>query len=174
MPVNKALFLPQYEKKTWDEANYAISYLLKKREPSTEGLRQHAHHLSVLFNRLFPLLDRLCRLTCRFCPDPCCLAATIWFDLKDMVMLHLLNRDIPFAQPLSRQEDHCRYLGIRGCTLPRHDRPFICTLYLCPPQMRILRKEPDDLKLFSDTISSIKEKRNDLEHEFIRITSGRA
>ena len=109
--MNKALFLPQYEKASWDEANHAISYLLKKRAPLTEDLRQHAYQLCALLNRLFPLLDRLCFDTCLFCPDPCCMNATIWFDLKDMVMLHLLNADIPFAQPLYRQEDYCRYLG---------------------------------------------------------------
>lgn len=163
--------LPFHEKASWDEANGSISYLLNKRPQATGDLQRAAQDLRALFQESFPILDRLCAATCPFCPDPCCLKATIWFDLKDMVFLHLIHGPIPEAQPLFRQGETCRYSGPKGCALPRHTRPFICTLYLCPPQRSILRRCKEEDKRFMDMIQMIKMKRNALEEAFVRITS---
>ncbi len=87
-------------------------------------------------------MDRYCRLTCPGCRDFCCDADGIYFDLADLIYLLVLESDLPAGQTRPRRGDPCRYLAREGCILPRMCRPFICTWYLCEPQMALLAAEP--------------------------------
>lgn len=99
------------------------------------------------------------------------MSAKIWFDLNDILFLRLNKIPIPALQPLGDLDDICRYLGPRGCRLARIERPFICTRYLCPPQMSLLRKDQQAEQRFLTVIHRIKSKRGEIENEFIEITS---
>ena len=89
----------------------------------------------------FPLLDELCMATCTYCPDPCCFSAYAWFDFRDLLFAHLNGLAVPPAQLMTDRKMICRYLGVRGCTLERISRPWICTWYLCPAQLGALRAD---------------------------------
>jgi hypothetical protein len=122
---------------------------------------------------LAPQLDALCRRTCLHCPEPCCLAAKIWFDTADLLVLHLNRMTVPAAQPLGDWGAVCRYAGERGCRLPRELRPWICSWYLCPPQAAIMRGWPaGKRRSFERTVGEIKQLRKAMEEAFIRVTSG--
>jgi hypothetical protein len=86
-------------------------------------------------------MEELAAATCTRCPNPCCLTAKPWFDLKDLLVIHLSGRTPQDAQTIATMKDRCRYLGPRGCRLDRPDRPWICSWYLCPTQRDRLRKE---------------------------------
>jgi hypothetical protein len=117
--------------------------------------------------------DRLCRSTCRFCPDPCCENAWAWFDFKDLLFMHLCGMETPGGQTLSTPGDRCRYLGHRGCRLARLTRPWVCTWYACPPQAARLRRMPEARRAaFEGTVKRVKAERAALETAFIRITAG--
>lgn len=87
-------------------------------------------------------MDRYCHLTCHGCGDFCCEADGIYFDLADLVYLLILDNDLPAGQTRAQTGSPCRYLSREGCILPRMCRPFICTWYLCEPQMALLDAEP--------------------------------
>lgn len=169
--MNLACHLPLHEKKSWDEAGRAIEHLLGLYKKETAGIKKSARSIYHSYSELFPVLDGLCRNTCQFCPTPCCLKAKIWFDLKDMLILKLCDITLPDAQPIGHPNDTCRYLGPKGCKLDRYERPFICTLYLCPPQMARLRKDNHTNQTVSKLITAIKSARKEIENEFVNITA---
>lgn len=86
-------------------------------------------------------MDRYCNATCHSCQDYCCNANGIYFDLADLLYLLVLENDLPAGQTRARHNDPCRYLSTEGCILPRMCRPFICTWYICEPQMELLQAE---------------------------------
>jgi len=88
------------------------------------------------------VMDRYCHATCHGCRDFCCNADGIYYDLADLLYLLALANDLPAGQTRPRRGAPCRYLSQEGCILPRMCRPFICTWYLCEPQMALLSAEP--------------------------------
>ncbi len=89
--------------------------------------------------RIFPLLDALCRDTCPRCPDPCCLHAAVYADFRDLLFFSLTNTEPLEMQLRMADGDTCRCLSSQGCMLPRLQRPWICTWYLCPAQRALLK-----------------------------------
>ncbi|MDH3393357.1 MAG: hypothetical protein OEL66_05070 [Desulfobulbaceae bacterium] len=87
-------------------------------------------------------MDRYCGATCHACRDFCCDANGIYYDLADLIYLLILDGDLPVSQTRAKRNTSCRYLSAEGCILPRMCRPFICTWYLCEPQMELLEAEP--------------------------------
>jgi hypothetical protein len=141
----------------WEDINGVVTYLLNHHEHAQKHLQRDAARIDALLQLMNPLLDRLCRHTCTFCPEPCCARAIVWYDIKDLLFLHLSLQPRPSVQPLAHGEPVCRYLGIRGCRLPRRRRPWICTHYLCPAQKKRLRRlAPSRLTLFDTVLERIK------------------
>ena len=137
-------------------------------EPVISVAKKLRQHLESIFSDL----DELCIDSCPWCPEPCCLQASIWFDFKDLLFLHFNGQSIPPAQPKDNLSMPCRYLGPGGCRLPRITRPWICTWYLCPTQTAKLRNGHRRKRKFLDlAFAQIKSERNLLEDEFIRIIS---
>ncbi len=113
-------------------------------------------------------LDRLCRLHCPSCDDICCVRATVWYDFRDLLFLYCLQEKLPSAQILSKTGKGCNHLGAQGCALPRVERPFVCTWYLCPAQRATIRWNGGE-RVSVDLISLLKKiqrQRRDLENRF--------
>lgn len=162
--------LPWSTSETWHEANQSVRHHL-------ERYRSHLGFFEKLFRDvengmalIFSMLDELCGNTCPWCPEPCCLSATVWFDFPDLLFLHAGGSRIPPAQPRQGLKTSCRYLRVRGCSLPRISRPWICTWYLCDSQLACLRKKgPKTQAVYERTLQAIKAGRKAMEEEFIRI-----
>ena len=108
-------------------------------------------------------MDRYCAATCHACLDFCCSADGIYYDLADLVYLLTLDNDLPASQTRATRGAPCRYLSPEGCILPRMCRPFICTWYLCEPQMNLLEAEPISFqKQFTAVMQSIRRCRQQL------------
>lgn len=88
------------------------------------------------------IMDRYCTLTCGECQDPCCSADGIYYDRADLLYLAGLDADLPVGQTREQAGETCLYLTNEGCLLPRMCRPFICSWYLCEPQMILFHEEP--------------------------------
>ena len=157
---------------SWLAANQAVDYHLQRYHADLKPLTILAREIKSFMNSFFPILDELCAHSCPWCPEPCCLRASVWFDFKDLLFLHFNHLSILPAQPRADLKTPCRYLGSRGCRLPRIARPWICTWYLCPTQTAILKNGEAYKREFIDhSIAQIKSGRNLLENEFIRIIS---
>jgi hypothetical protein len=125
----------------WTAIQERIDSGLRRGGLQAQSLRRQAQATSDRIAALSPFMEELAAATCIRCPWPCCLTAKIWFDAKDLLVLHLSHRPVPPAQTIATMADRCRYLGPRGCRLDRLDRPWVCTWYLCPTQKDRLRKE---------------------------------
>ena len=157
---------------SWPAANQALDYHLQRYRADLKPLKILALEIQSYLNSFFPILDELCSHSCPWCPEPCCLSASVWFDFKDLLFLHLNKLSISPAQPKADLKTPCRCLGSRGCRLPRITRPWICTWYLCPTQTAKLKNdEVHKRESIEHTIAQIKSGRNLLESEFIHIVS---
>jgi len=156
----------------WQEANRSLNYLIRLHRHKLSRTVSLAREVQVRLESIFSLLDDLCTVTCPWCPDPCCLLARVWVDFKDLLFLHLVGQQIPPSQLLTDLNSVCRYVGPRGCLLPRLARPWTCTWYLCSSQMtRLLQKSIPVQGKFNQAVQAIKTGRKEMEDEFIRVVS---
>lgn len=125
----------------WNAVNRRLAEWQITQHAALVSARQTAERIRDRMAALEAEIQRLAAATCPWCPSPCCRSATIWYDRWDLWRLHLLAVPPPPSQPMRSAAGPCRYLGPRGCRLERVQRPWICTWYLCPTQMRRLRRE---------------------------------
>jgi len=171
MESNSHQIMPPWNSNdTWQEANRSLDYLIQKNLPDLDRATSLARKVQNRLSSMFSLLDDLCRDTCPWCPDPCCLSAKVWIDFKDLLFLHLGGHQIPPEQLLLNFEKVCRYWSPKGCVLPRMTRPWVCTWYLCPTQKASLRQKARHIQdKFNRLIQAVKVCRTEMEAEFIRI-----
>ncbi len=157
---------------SWQEANLSIDFHLKRYYPRLKPALQIARETRIRLESIFPLLGDLCMMTCPRCPDACCLSASPWYDLRDLIFLHFNRLSIPLFQTISDIKETCCYLSHKGCTLPRITRPWICTWYLCPAQTANVKdRSANQWPTLSRVLGDIKARRKQLEDEFIRVIS---
>ena len=162
--------IPWASRTSWRAANQAVVYHLKRYPMELQQLETRAQALKSCLNAVFYILDNLCAHSCPWCPEPCCLSASVWFDLKDLLFLQF--NQLPPSQPKSNLSMPCCYLSPKGCRLPRLARPWICTWYLCPTQTAKLGNgDCGKRKSLNQAFDKIKSGRNRLESEYIRIIS---
>ncbi|MEZ4528786.1 MAG: hypothetical protein R2941_22975 [Desulfobacterales bacterium] len=156
----------------WGEINETIAHMIHLYRDELAEAIILAQDAEKLLESVFPLMEELCAASCPSCREPCCRVARLWFNFQDLLFLHLSGNSIAEGQPHKEIHLHCRYLDRSGCTLPRMERPWICTWYLCPPQTSLLRKKGKSVKNRVEQIfSEIKEKRRAMEDEFLRVIS---
>jgi len=157
----------------WQEANVSVDFHVERHYSRLKAAVQTARETRLLLESIFPSLDDLCMMTCPRCPDACCLSASPWYDLRDLIFLHLNRLSIPRSQTISKVKDTCRFLGRRGCTLARITRPWICTWYLCPTQTSNAKdRDLDRWITVNKALGEIQTNRKQLEIEFIRAVAG--
>ncbi len=137
------LAIPWRDPDAWTRAVDALEHLVRTREASLLAARALAVETQAGLERVFPLLDALCRETCSRCPAPCCLHAAVYADFRDLLFFSLTGTKPPETQLRRSIGDTCRFLSNRGCRLPRLQRPWICTWYLCADQQALLDSWPD-------------------------------
>ena len=158
----------------WRAANTSIEYHLKRYEQELEPAIQFASGIRNRLESIFTLLDDLGRITCPRCPDICCLSANPWYDMRDLIYLHLNRLAIPPTQPISGINNTCCYVSPRGCSLDRVTRPWICTWYLCPAQTANIRKSRTGRwQRLRPALDEVKGQRKKLEEEFVRVVGGK-
>jgi len=163
---------PWGSKVKWKIVNRDLDYLIYRHYDVLKDAVMLARDLQVRMVSIFSLLDDLCWVTCPWCPDPCCLAARVWIDFKDLLFLHLAGHPVPPEQLLSDFKESCRYWSPRGCMLPRISRPWVCTWHLCPTQkVNLRRKAPSVQEKMRHAVQRITAGRKVMETEFIRIVS---
>ena len=152
----------------WRESNCALKRLLAIHRPVLARAVSIADGIRQEVEELMPGMQLLCRRTCRFCPEPCCIANTVWFDFNDLLMLHLLDEPIPGQQAATEPGEACPFLGSRGCRLPWSMRPWMCLKYICPAQLAIFKKngQPEPAALYG-RIERIEDQRLRMETEVL-------
>jgi hypothetical protein len=125
----------------WNEAREALRFSLAQAPERMTAARQTADRLAHQLDLLADRFEQLAATTCKDCPDPCCHHAKVWLDFQDLLFIHLHHETLPSHQLRRNLKEPCRFLGSRGCTLPRLSRPWICTWYICPTQRQALERD---------------------------------
>ena len=126
----------------WQAANQTLAYLIHYRHNHLAVAGELAGRITSFMTSIDGLLDRLGEKTCVRCASPCCLIADVAYDFRDLLFIHLTGQKIPSGQPRQKNNEVCRYLGSHGCRIPRRQRPWICTWYICPVQKTFLKEHP--------------------------------
>jgi len=151
----------------WREANASLDRCLRRNRHRLNEAFRLAEKLHRQLISTFQRMDTLCRLTCFACEDSCCRRAWVWTDFRDLLFLHLASVAPPDRQLLGRRGERCRYSGPDGCRLDRIQRPFICTWYLCPAQIRALNRWPAQRERLKQRLQQIKRDRREMEERFV-------
>ena len=99
----------------WGQANLTLQHLCARHQTPLDAARDTARDLQSLLETLFPVLDSLCSRTCNVCQTPCCRMATVWFDFKDLVFLHLGGLALATGQLTRTADGSCSCCGPDGC-----------------------------------------------------------
>jgi len=152
----------------WAAVNHTIGYWLAKRPAAMRRVSRLAGRLQSRMDDLDPQMRALSRSLCHDCAAPCCAHAKPWFDLADLLRLHLCRLPLPPGQPIGSVHERCRYFGPKGCGLPRRIRPWICTWYLCPAMKRALnRNGAESVQRAVAALDTVKNLRRRMETAFI-------
>ncbi len=158
----------------WNQAIDSIRYVTGVNKARFIPLARMAAQINNSIKSLSDPIEKICKVTCVSCQDICCRHATIWYDLKDLLCLHLAAVPLPDSQirkVLFDNKPACSRFSEHGCKLPREHRPFVCTWYFCPVQTQFLDlKEPHLKKKIEKTLLDIKTLRNEIELQFVCIT----
>ncbi len=164
--------IPWQMAEDWKQVLLSFKAVENKGKDKLTALFCIAKEIQKNFEIISEPMESLCAWTCVNCEDICCMRATIWFDLKDLLYIYFATGKFPESQikkiTLKNQIRTCGCLTQKGCSLSRIERPFVCTWYVCPTQKEYLKQHYPKLLLdFEQTLLNIKELRNKLEEEFI-------
>ncbi len=153
----------------WRAANQAVAESIDR----CKGAMDAAMVLGQTIRRRIEALDNpmnaLCASACHDCRDSCCSRAKVWFDFRDLIYLQLGAPAIPTDQLIASMDQTCRYLTNIGCALPRVQRPFVCTWYVCAAQKDHLRHWPrSGAQFLLNSLEALKAGRRQLENLFIQ------
>ena len=115
----------------WQQLNKIICSWLGSSDDIARPAQAWSRVIKENLEWLDPLFQGYVETSYRHCPDPCCQATNIFFDLADLLYLHSLPASIPDSQTRISNGDPCLYLTEQGCVLPRIHRPHICTWFMC-------------------------------------------
>jgi len=153
----------------WREANQAVSESIRRNKRTMIAAMDLGQRIRARIEVLDNPMNDLCARTCQDCQDSCCSRAKVWFDFKDLIYLHLGASAIPTDQSIASMDQTCRYLTGKGCVLPRVQRPFICTWYICAAQKDRLRHLPrSGAQFLLNSLDALKAGRRQLENLFIQ------
>lgn len=170
MQVYENLALPWRTASSWSEALRTLEGLVVRHAKDLGPARSLARAVRGRLETVFPALDALCCVTCPRCPAPCCLEAAVYADFRDLLFFVLLGLSPPPAQLRNASEASCRYHTPRGCALPRIQRPWICTWYLCAAQKAVLKRWPEaDRQRLLSSLDAIRVERHAMEEAFLRV-----
>ncbi len=169
---NKKTLIPWESEDAWPQVVLSISKSISA--ISEEGseiarIRMLVEQVVQDYAKLETILERICSKSCSSCVDVCCSKATVWYDLKDLLVIYFNRGALPDKQIYKRPGSTCCNLTPSGCRLIRSDRPFICTWYICPDQKSIIAGFPNSTEQVAlyHAIDKIKTNRKDLETLYI-------
>ena len=160
--------LPWAAPQAWREANQSLSLLVRRGGPGLAAARRQAQRLARVREKLHPLLDRLCALTCPRCLDVCCHRARVHLDFEDLLFLHLVGRAAPPTPRPRPSGGPCQSRVPAGCLLARMVRPWVCAWYLCHEQKQLLQGVLRHERVeFETAAAAVKRLRRDMLESFI-------
>ena len=156
----------------WREATESLAAAASRPGVALASAASLARGVAQCIADLDGTMGTLCAACCPNCRHNCCHRATVWYDFKDLIFLHIKGMT-PQSQILRPSRGPCPHSGRRGCLLPRVARPYICTWYLCPDLQTALMGLPADIKSdFEKSLVRLKNLRQEMENAFVAALFG--
>jgi hypothetical protein len=170
--ANQISFPPWSTQGSWQEANDALGLTIKRYQDQMGELKALARRIIERIEGLDALLNDICSKACPSCRDSCCRRARVWFDFKDLLIMHLGGNIILPGQLRGPHDSSCRYLSHTGCLLQRPQRPYVCTWYICSMlKEHLAQRAPSEREYLSNSLTAVQSARSDLENQFVRIVT---
>lgn len=162
--------IPWMAPQQWQEAQLGIATIVKALKNQAAAVDSFLGVIKDSFSELEEIAQELCELTCASCDSVCCVKATVWYDQRDLLYLVLATGKFP-TQQINKNSGVCSHLQADGCCLKRHQRPFICTWYVCTTQKELLAQAPEKKERLNQSIMKIQQARKELETLAVQVTS---
>lgn len=115
----------------WDAAVCALTDYFSETSAACENARRAAQRVRMLIAAVDPFIQEQTAAICPACSSVCCIDRHGSFDLHDLIYSFCLELPLPDYERHRNETDPCQFLQPDGCRLPRHERPFRCTWYVC-------------------------------------------
>jgi hypothetical protein len=102
-----------------------------------ESLYQIATRLKELLIEVSPVIEEYTRQVCPQCQDVCCKQKHAVPEERDILYMRVIGLSMPSIDDRDPEET-CQFLGEKGCTKPRWQRPLRCTWYFCEALLRAM------------------------------------
>ncbi len=111
----------------------AIRELFRRSPGRLRAVRQAAVEAARLIEDISIVMERFTGAVCPDCTSVCCIQRHARFDRSDIIFMAALGSQVPEYLPGPDDTLPCRFLGGRGCTRRRSERPWRCTWFFCAP-----------------------------------------
>jgi hypothetical protein len=115
----------------WDAALRIVTDIFSVDSVAINEARRSAERVRELMKAVDPFIQKQTAIACPHCVSVCCIDRHGSYDLHDLVYAFCLDLPIPRYESHRKETDPCQFLASTGCRLPRHERPFRCTWYVC-------------------------------------------
>jgi hypothetical protein len=82
----------------WDQVFLSIKKIEKDHGKNCTMLYEIASDIQINYEKISDAIEMVCSHTCTRCEDICCIRATIWFDLKDLLYIYFSLKKFPESQ----------------------------------------------------------------------------
>lgn len=130
------------DREQWHRALEMFSGLFHTDSSHHAAARQAAGRVRELIDAVDPFIQKQTAVICPHCTHVCCTDRHGSFDLHDLAYAFCLNLPIPHYDHHRKATDPCQFLTAAGCRLPRHERPFRCTWYVCETLIQHMQTLP--------------------------------
>lgn len=160
--------IPWQNREQWMELQLSIERICEGIGEDTQAITGLTENIRTSYSAVDAQLQELCEKTCSLCSDVCCMRATVWYEIRDLLYLQLAGKSFQENQVSRESDGRCCFLLDNGCSLPRDERPFICTWYICAAQKALLQEQGEAGDLLISRIGEIQESRKNLEEKCIQ------
>jgi len=162
--------IPWTSEEDWAEMRLSIAGTALAMGPEAASLQALSSRIVQKYKEIDMVLERVCLQSCPSCIEVCCTRATVWYDVRDLLVIYFATGILPTRQICRRDDHSCCNLTATGCSLERVARPFLCTWYICPAQKILLGEFSggESKNMVSSVINEIKAARKELEEAYVK------
>jgi hypothetical protein len=142
------------EKNAYAIANAYLGKIFSDFGKELQGVRASALKVKTGVEKISIFIQQATRITCPDCEDVCCIGKHGYYNFEDLVYLHALGLKPPPLEFEKNDNDPCRFLTEKGCSIERQFRPSGCNWYFCGALFDYMENKPE-YQEFDDTLTNI-------------------
>jgi hypothetical protein len=142
------------EKDSYNIANAYLGKIFSDFGKELQEVRESALKVKTGVEKISVFIRQATRMTCPQCNDVCCISKHGYYNFEDLVYLHALGLNPPPSEFEKNDNDPCRFLTEKGCSIEQQFRPSGCNWYFCEALFDYMENKPE-YQEFDDTLTNI-------------------